>query len=64
MNKLVQAGLAVGGAALALFAGEKFTSKKKDENNSTDTGATAAISTSETVTIVPAETTEVKTDET
>lgn len=64
MNKLVQAGLAVGGAALALLAGEKFTSKKKENNSTAPEGTTDATSTSETITIVPEETpTEEKTEQ-
>lgn len=45
MNKFVEAALAVGGAAIALFAGDKILNKKTKSN---DGEATTATTTSET----------------
>ena len=47
MNKLVEAALAVGGAAIAIFAGDKLLNKKETKSNDGET-ATAATTTSET----------------
>ena len=46
MNKLVEAALAVGGAAIAIFAGDKLLNKKETKSNEGE--ATTATTTSET----------------
>ena len=46
MNKFVEAALAVGGAAIALFAGDKILNKKETKSNEGE--ATTATTTSET----------------
>lgn len=54
MNKLVEAALAVGGAAIAIFAGDKFLNKKETKSNEGE--ATTATTTSETTATTTVET--------
>lgn len=54
MNKLVEAALAVGGAAVAIFAGDKLLNKKESKSNEGE--ATAATTTSETTASTTVET--------
>lgn len=66
MNKLVEAALAVGGAAMAIFAGDKLLNKKETKSNDgeTTTATTTSETTATTFVEVPTETqTEVKTEE-
>ena len=54
MNKFVEAALAVGGAAIALFAGDKILNKKETKSNEGE--ATTATTTSETTASTTVET--------
>ena len=54
MNKLVEAALAVGGAAIAIFAGDKLLNKKETKSNEGE--ATTATTTSETTASTTVET--------
>lgn len=58
MNKLVEAALAVGGAAVAIFAGDKLLNKKETKSNDGE-ATTAATTTSETTATTTVETVEI-----
>ena len=62
MNKLVEAALAVGGAAIAIFAGDKLLNKKETKSNDGET-ATPATTTSETTATTIDTTVETPTEE-
>lgn len=54
MNKILEAAIAVGGAAIALFAGDKVFNKKKTESNNEE--VIDATTTSETTATTETET--------
>lgn len=58
MNKILEAAIAVGGAAIALFAGDKVFNKKETKSNNEEIIDTTTTSETKTETETPVEKTE------